>query len=184
MTTSWITREQIGMAPANVAHLTPRRSSTPPLVGATVHHTDTAWVRNRHDALNAWKQIQASAMNGSLPSGDRYGDTPYAAGIDDWGGILVGRDQGHYVGAHATSTGNHANVQTFGVAYIGGDAPTPAAIEALRAYLWLVAFTLHRPTPIVLMTHREWNQFGGISTACPGNRLQAVTEQIRRQITG
>ena len=181
MTVTWISRADAGLRAPDVAHLTERHAGTRPLVGATVHHTATPGIDTPAEAEAAWRAIQLAALDGRLESGDVYGDIPYAAGFDDWGRIYVGRAQGHYVGAHARSNLNVANETTFGVAYIGENEPTDAALEALQAYLYVVSITIHASAaaPLRIMSHREWEPFGGTATDCPGDHLQGAVTMLR-----
>lgn len=167
MTTRWLRRDAIGLAPPNTAHLAVRHDR---VLGVTVHWT----AGNSHDAPAQWRAIQADEMHRG------YGDIAYNAGVADDGSLLEGRANG-WVGAHALSGHELANRTTFGVAYIGNGNPTPAAITALKAYLFVVALELKLSAPILLLGHQDWLPFGGIPTACPGT-LEPIVRQIRAAI--
>lgn len=168
-----LTRAQCGLALPIPTRLQVRTAA--PVVGITFHVT----VTQTSDPVAKWRQIQAAAMGGSLPSGDIYGDLPYHDGITLDGRILQGR--GHrYVGAHATSTHNVANIATDGVAVIGdGRTLTDAAKQAIRAYVYL--WTLehgHRPQ---YFDHLDWRALGGIATACPDPPIVRFVEILRQE---
>lgn len=173
MATTIVTRQQCGLLAPNVARLSLRPVAQ--VVGVTVHVTVTPAT----DPLERWREIQHAAMNGSLPSGDHYGDIPYNAGITSDGRILAGRD-GKYVGAHALSTGNVANIHTFGYALIGtGGVITRQAQTALRTAVYLTTLQLGRRP--LLFDHFDWRALGGIATACPDPPTAAFVDQLRRE---
>lgn len=146
-----------------------------PVVGITVHVTVTPTT----DPVAKWREIQHEAMGGALPSGDLYGDIPYEDGITLDGRILGGRAH-KYVGAHATSHDNVANIATDGLAVIGDGTSLPVAAQhAIRVYIYL--WTLeHRRRPL-LFDHLDWRALGGISTACPDPPLVAFVAQLRAE---
>lgn len=109
-----------------------------------------------------------------------YGDISYNAGCTDGGLILAGRDP-RWVGAHARTLHNVANLSTYGIAYLGSGSPTPAAVQALRAYIYVVILSLGHGHPIILPGHQDWRPFGGIATACPG-QLEPIVKIIRHDI--
>lgn len=168
-----LTRSQCGLALPIPTRLAARTGS--PVVGITFHVTVTP----TDDPVAKWRQIQAEAMGGSLPSGDIYGDLPYHDGITLDGRILQGRAHRH-VGAHATSAHNVANVATDGLAVIGdGRTLTEGAKAAIRAYVYL--WTLehdHRPQ---YFDHLDWRALGGIATACPDPPIVQFVDQLRRE---
>jgi hypothetical protein len=180
----FLDRTRCGLEPPNLAHLSRR---TDPLVGVTVHWTDTA-LPNVHDvgrqvyaraALAAWQQIQREYMSGNNVNHEVYGDTPYNAAFDDTGRILAGRGN-FFVGAHALvnnpnpAIDNAANRFTLGLAYLGAGEPTRLALEAMDAYLYLAHYEVGHG--ILVLGHQEWAPFGGISTACPGSIEQPVRD--------
>lgn len=168
-----VTREQSGLLAPNLARMGTRPIGD--VIGATVHCTVTPAA----DPLATWRRIQREAMMGALPSGDLYGDIPYNDGITLDGRILQGRRH-VYVGAHAKSNGNVANVHTIGVAIIGTGANiTPAAETALRTWLYLLTLELGRRP--ILFDHLDWRALGGIVTACPDPPTIAFVEQLRRE---
>lgn len=167
MTTTWKTRAQLGLAPPIMSHLSPRHDR---VLGVTVHWTATTNLAP--DAV--WKTIQRNEQAAG------YGDIAYNAGFTDAGEILAGRDNG-WVGAHATSEANVANRTTYGIAYVGNGRPTVQAVQALRAYLYVVILTLKLPHPIQLLGHQEWEPFGGIATACPGS-IEPIVRAIRNEL--
>lgn len=182
----WFTRSQIGLAPPNPQRLSRRRPNTAPLRGATIHHTASRNPRTREESFALWREIQREAMSGNNPNGTQFGDLEYAAAFDPLGNILAGRDQGLYIGAHASSHGNIANEATFGYAYLGdGRQPLPpAAFNALAALVYVTALTLHLPGPMVLTDHAAWRAWGGISTTCCGDKLRNNVAILKRIYTG
>lgn len=172
MTIKWVSRNDLGLAMPNPSHLQVRpgggRSG---VIGVTVHWTVTP-NGNPH---STWKAIQHDEMTNK-----GYGDISYNAGVTDQGEILEGRSP-LYVGAHALAHGNIANLSTYGVAYVGNGEPTGAAIDALKAYIFVVILSLRLGHPIILPGHQDWLPFGGIPTACPGT-MERIVRDIRRQI--
>jgi hypothetical protein len=166
MTVRWVTRAQSGLAAPDHSRLSPR---TDPIVGVTKHHTAGETPRTPLDSLRIWREIQSSAMSGANVNHTRYGDIEYNAGFDNFGQVLVGRDNG-VVGAHATSTSNVANRLTLGIAFIGSGDPTADALHALAAYVFVVAYSITHHTPLDF-AHRDWARYGGIVTDCPGDVL-------------
>lgn len=168
-----VTRAELGLAPANPAHLTSR--GTDRLIGVTVHCTVTPTA----DPVGTWRQIQAEYLSGNNVNHTVYGDLPYNDGITLDGRILQGRDH-KWVGAHALSNTNVANRTTLGVAIIGTGANiTPAAETALRQYLYLAGLELgHAP---LVFDHYDWHALGGISTACPDPPTAFVVGKIRAE---
>lgn len=169
MKVEWLTRAQCGLPPA--PHMTPRPVH---LIGTTPHYTATA----DHDAhpLETWARIAHEATSGGLA--DHYVDTPYNAGVcklaDGVGGILAGRPN-NVIGAHARPIPMHghpeppswadvANLYTLGVALIG-TTPTPEALAALKAYLYVANVGEHAPQ---IFPHSFWDP-----TACPGDPVRA-----------
>lgn len=178
----WFTREQIGLAPPNPQRLTRRGPGTPPLRGVTIHHTASRNPRTRAESFELWRAIQRQAMSGNNPNGTRFGDLEYAGAFDPLGNILAGRDQGRYVGAHASSHNNRANETTFGYAYLGdGRQPIPAAaFNAMAVLVFVTALTLRLPGPMLLTDHAAWKAWGGISTACCGATLRNNVAILKR----
>lgn len=168
-----ITRREAGLALPIPSRL--QRRDGRDVLGITFHVTVTGW----DDPTRKWREIQGAAMGGALPSGDVYGDIPYHDGISLAGDILQGRAH-VYVGAHAKSTGNLANVATDGVAVIGdGKWLTEPAKNAIRAYVYL--WTLERGRRPLLFDHNDWRALGGIATACPGKAVEGFIAQLRRE---
>lgn len=166
-----LNRAQCGLAPPNLSRLSHRAPDQ--LIGVTVHCTVTPTA----DPVATWRQIQAEYLSGNNVNHQAYGDLPYNDGITLDGRILTGR--GHeWVGAHALSSNNLANRLTLGVALIGtGDSITPAAIRALRFYLFFATVELgHQP---MLFDHYDWRALGGISTACPDPPTAQVVQTLR-----
>lgn len=172
MTVQWKTREQCGLRAPNPGKLALRANGPKGgVLGVTVHWTGFA---SGPDPLATWRGIQRAEMEAE------YGDLSYNAGVTDGGLILAGRDA-KYVGAHAKAHANLANLSTYGVAYIGDRAPTPAGIQALRAYIYVTILSLRLGHTILLPGHQDWVPFGGIPTACPGT-LEPVVRAIRLDI--
>jgi hypothetical protein len=165
----WITRAQSGLVAPRP--MTPR---TDQLIGVTVHHTASAQPPVPLDSLALWRQLQADAMSGNNVNHTQYSDIEYNAAFDDFGQILVGR-QNDVVGAHATSSNNIANRVTLGFAYLGNSdihTPSSQAIAALHAYLYVVALELgHAP---FVLGHKDLVGIGGIPTACPGHAVEVL----------
>lgn len=171
--TTIVRRDQMKLAPPNLARLSIRRPDK--VIGVTVHCTITPSA----DPVGTWKQIQAEYLSGHNVNHEQYGDLPYNDGITMDGRILEGRAHA-YVGAHAASTNNVANRTTLGVAIIGtGDNITPQAIAALRTYVYLATLELgHRP---LLFDHYDWRALGGIATACPDPPTAFVVGLLRAE---
>lgn len=171
-----VTRQQMNLAPP----ITNRMSRRAPdkLIGVTVHCTVTP----SDDPIGTWRAIQREYQSGQNVNHQVYGDLPYNDGITLDGRILQGRAH-QYVGAHALSSTNVANRVTLGVAIIGtGASIAPAAITALRAYVYLATLELgHVP---VLFDHYDWKTLGGIATACPDPPTAAVVAAFRRELRG
>lgn len=166
-----LSREQCGLVPPDTSRLSFAHDDT--VVGVTVHCTVTP----TKDPVRKWREIQAQAMAGTLPSGDHYGDTPYNDGITLDGRILAGRSHS-FVGAHAKSTHNLANRVTIGVAVIGdGKILTDPAKAALR--VWLYLWTLEYGRRPQLFDHKDWLALGGIATACPDPPTIAFVNRLR-----
>lgn len=169
------TREEAGLFTPNPQRLSTR---TDLVIGVTLHRTGS----RTSDPLAKWKAIQQEAMLGTLPSGDKYGDTPYNAGIVIDGphaaAILPGRDP-RWVGAHATSTKNVANRITLGLCVIGDGSLTPAARAAIAGYVYVAALTYKRG--MFLFDHLDFKALGGIPTSCPGDEIADYIAELRGQ---
>lgn len=167
------TREQLHLALPNPARLSQRSDV---VVGITLHCTGAP----TNDTVSKWRQIQALAMTGALPSGDRYGDHPYNAGVNLGGDIYAGRDT-HWNGAHAASTHNVANRTTDGIALIGdGHTLTVAAEAAIRGCVYL--FEVRYKRKPLIFDHLDWHALGGIATACPGPAMVSFTARLRAEL--
>lgn len=167
------TREESGLFTPNTSRLSSR---TDLVIGITFHRTGS----RTNDPLGKWKAIQQEAMLGTLPSGDRYGDHPYNAGIPidgpHAGNIFAGRDP-RWNGAHASSTKNVANRVSLGVAVIGDGSLTPKARHAIEGLIFVAALTYKRG--LFLFDHRDWKALGGIATSCPGDELARYVAELR-----
>jgi hypothetical protein len=161
-----VTRAQAGLAPPNPARLS-HRTDKP--WGVTKHHSASSPPRTAMDSIALWRELQREAMSGNNPNHVQFGDIEYNVGFDDFGQILIGRDT-QWVGAHATSSNNVANRMTFGIAFLGMDPTTPAAMEALRAYAWCASASFGHAA--IMLGHQDWARWGGIPTACPGQVLE------------
>jgi hypothetical protein len=161
----WLTRAQSGLPPAPIAKLKPRGVHA---FGTTVHHTATA----DHDPnpIATWHRIYEEAIGGGLA--DRYVDTPYNTGAAKLspgvGAILAGRPES-VIGAHARpllkpgeppSWVDVANLYTYGIAIIGTN-PTPEALAAVKAYLFVANVGCHAPW---IFPHSFWDP-----TDCPSD---------------
>lgn len=164
--TTWVTRQQCGLAAPDTSRLSVRSDK---IVGVTKHHTGGSAPRSPHDSLRLWRDLQAQAMSGNNVNHTRYGDIEYNAGFDDFGQILVGRDN-RWNGAHATSNGNLANRLTLGLAYLGDNSPTPQALAAMHAYIYVASYGIGHAAWV--LGHQDWIKAGGIATACPGSVLE------------
>jgi len=142
----------------------------------TVHHS--AVVLRRTDvgsARSAIRHIQKEHMDGR-----GYGDIGYHYLIDPSGRIWAGREL-KFQGAHARGRHNEGNI---GICVLGsfvrgrdGQAPTVAQVHSLTALVELLRKQFVIP-PTQLHTHREF-----VATACPGDRLQAVVDRLRGNLT-
>lgn len=163
----WVDRATAGLPPAPRAQMTRRPVQ---LLGTTVHYTDTP---DGDDPKVRWHEIWREATQGGLA--DRYVDTPYNAGVcklaPGVGAVLAGRPN-DVIGAHTRPIANHptpptwpdvANLYTLGVALVGTH-PTPEALAALRAYLFVANAGEHAP---LIFPHSFWDP-----TACPGDELR------------
>lgn len=166
ITVHWLTRAQAELPPA--PPMAPRPVH---LFGTTVHHTATPDPETH--PLARWKQIHDEAISGALA--DRYTDIPYNAGVCKLaagvGGVLAGRPNG-VIGAHTRPIANHpvppswadvANLYTLGVALVG-TKPSPEALAALKAYLFVANLGDHAP---LIFPHSFWDP-----TDCPSDEMR------------
>jgi len=164
----WLTRAQAELPPAPLAKMTARPANVH-LFGTTVHYTDTP---DGVDPRAQWKQIHDEAIGGGLA--DRYVDIPYNAGAarlrPGVGAILDGRPNS-VIGAHARPFPKPGfpnwidvpNLYTLGIAIIGTH-PTPEALAALKAYLYVSNVGLHAPW---IFPHSSWDP-----TFCPTDEVR------------
>lgn len=138
----------------------------------TIHHSAILAQSSERSTVAAIQSIQREHMEGR-----DFGDIGYHWLIDPAGRIWAGRDP-RYQGAHSTG-GN--NVGNLGICLLGnfipgsaGQRPTPAQNQALRELLLELARE-YRIGSSHILTHRELRP-----TDCPGDLLQAVVDQIRR----
>ena len=149
-----------------------------PIWRLTVHHS-AALTRDGSAGAAA---VQIAAIQREHMQGRGWGDIGYHFIIDPTGRVWNGRPisvQGAHAGDHERNRGN------LGICLLGnftqgrdGQEPTGPQVASLRN---LIA-VLRRQYPIKpdgLLTHKELR-----STACPGERLQAVVERLRREIGG
>lgn len=171
----YLTRDELDLFQPNTHRLSTR---TDLVTGITFHRTGERVKPSQ--TRDVWKGIQQSAMNGTLPSGDRYGDHPYNVGVPvdgpDAGNVYIGRDT-RWNGAHAASTKNVANRVTLGVAVIGDGELTPKARDAIRGVVWVAALTYRRG--LFLYDHLDWKALGGIATSCPGDDVADFVLDLR-----
>lgn len=163
-------RASIGLTAPNTAHLTLRTTAqrTSQHMGLTWHHTGAGGNLYHPDPLARLRGIQAYHM-GTLG----YGDIAYEGGFDADGNVYALRDA-IYVGAHAGSAGNIANILTDGIVWLEDSRGiTSAGLQAWRWWLDLYRWVQHRPA--VSFAHRWWAEgHGGKPTACPGDDWDAV----------
>lgn len=143
----------------------------------TIHHS-AVLSRNTGKKSVAWqiRGIQGFHMGPE----NRWGDIGYHFLIDPLGRIWKGRDL-RYQGAHAGGVNNEHNV---GICLLGrfvsgrnGQYPTSVQVQSMeRLVRWLrqqYAIPMHG-----LLTHKELRP----GTICPGSRLQAVVDRMRRTV--
>lgn len=164
----WLSRAQCELPPAPLDKLAPRPANVH-LFGTTVHYTDTP---DGVDPLQQWRQIHDEAVGGGLA--DRYVDTPYNAGAarlrPGVGAVLDGRPNS-VIGAHARPFPvpgrpewvDVPNLYTLGIAMVGTN-PTPEALAAIKAYLYVSNLGLHAP---FIFPHSFWDP-----TACPSDAVR------------
>lgn len=149
-----------------------------PIWRITVHHS-AALTRDGSAGASA---TQIAAIQREHMQGRGWGDIGYHFVIDTTGRIWAGRPislQGAHAGDHERNRGN------LGICLLGnftqgrdGQEPTGAQVASLRNLIGVLRrqYTIK---PDGLLTHRELR-----STACPGERLQAVVERLRRELGG
>jgi len=168
MTVRWVTRDQAGLQPPNLARLS-RHDPHDRRWGVTKHHTAGATPHVPLDSFRIWRELQASAMSGNNVNHTRYGDIEYNVGFDDFGQILVGRDS-QWVGAHAASANNVANRMTFGAAYLG--RATRRCRPSTRSTPTCTSRPCRSEHAAITLGHKDWSRWGGIITDCPGLALE------------
>ena len=152
--------ERLGvLAPPRPQHLTPRTTTTPPLIGYT-RHWEGAIDTNPFGHLH---QIQATYF------AKGYGDIPYASANDNRGNIYCLRDQFAWIGAHAESADNEANTITLGHCFLedtGTGTITADGYAALNFTRGLFHLRFgHQPAE---WAHSYWARTVGKATTCPG----------------
>lgn len=149
-----------------------------PLRRITIHHSAVLCRDNSLPASAAAIQlIQKQHMQEN-----QWGDIGYHFLVDRAGRLWTGRPL-QWQGAHAGNTVlNRGNV---GICLLGnfvrnreGQEPTAAQVRTLRILVAALART-HRIGPDEIHTHRELKP-----TECPGENLQVVVDQIRRERAG
>ena len=113
------------------------------------------------------KQIQVYELNRG------YGDVSYAGFFDSDGNTYAGRDP-QWIGAHALSTNNVANIFTAGICWLEDKRGwTDGAVAGFKWWIDLFRLAHHGRTP-QLYAHSWWHAAGGIITACPGADFRNV----------
>jgi hypothetical protein len=136
--------------------------------GVTWHHVGDGGTLDRPNQVERLKAIWQYHVH-TLG----YGDIAYHGAFDADGNTYGLRDAA-YVGAHAKSAGNVANVLTDGVCFLEDRrGVTPAALAAWEWWVNLYRWVHHRPPQS--FAHRWWAAgHGGTSTVCPGDDWDRV----------
>lgn len=170
--TTWVTREEIGLAPADPHRLTLRTAEqTRDKLGLTFHHTGYGGTLWKPDQRARLRGIQAAHMApGGLGAPAGGGDIAYALGFDADAFVYELRSS-IWVGAHASGAkrgGMSANLYTDGVCYLeDGRGWTRGAAVALGSILDLYLLVTGRHAHA--FAHEWWNY-----TECPGTYLVNV----------
>ena len=138
----------------------------------TVHHDgmDEFDSFSRQDSARRVEAIRRAHVNLG------WADIGYHYIIDPAGRVYEGRPM-NLQGAHVRD----ANEQNLGVMVLGNymrRPPTDASVASLESFL-RTAMRQHRVSVQRVMTHREY-----VPTACPGDRLQTMMNQLRTSRTG
>ena len=149
-----------------------------PVWRLTIHHS-AMYLR---DSSTAAAAAQISAIQREHMQKNGWGDIGYHYVIDTAGRVWEGRSLG-WQGAHA---GDHErNRGNVGICLLGnfihsadGQEPSGPQVAALRGLVDSLR-RQHSIRPEAVLTHRELR-----STACPGERLQAVVERMRNEVAG
>lgn len=152
------------LRPPNLAHLEVNRLGD--RSGITWHWTGATGVLFRPNPLARLAEIQREHMDGR-----GYGDIAYNGAFDIDGNVFALRDP-HWVGAHARSDQNVANLTTLGFVFLEdsrGLTAAGAGAMQLISYLFELRYQ-HAPA---YWGHREWAAHGGTPTECPGDQLEA-----------
>jgi hypothetical protein len=173
-TVTFHARGTLGLGPPVPAHLSVRTPAqrTTQKMGFTWHHVGAGGNLDRPNQVERLRAIYNYHVH-TLG----YGDIAYHAAFDADGNTYGLRD-GQYVGAHASSAGNVANVLTDGVCFLEDDRGiTPAALAAFEWWHNLYLWILHRPAQA--FAHRWWAEgHGGTATACPGDDWDRVVRFV------
>lgn len=130
-------------------------------LGLTQHWTGAAGQLFHPNPITRLRGIYDEHVHGR-----GYGDIAYNGAFDADANTYALRDP-RYVGAHALSNRNIANVYTDGIVFLEDKRGWTAGAE--QAFQWWVNLFhyAHRRVP-QLFTHNWWHDVGGIVTACPG----------------
>jgi N-acetylmuramoyl-L-alanine amidase len=165
-----IPRARWGAMPANVSHMDKTRGGYRRI---TVHHSADREPPNLDGTVAKSaaevRSIQKAHMEGKETG---YADIGYHFVIDPYGRVFQGRELA-FQGAHAAGANN---VQNLGVCLIGNfdeEAPTKAALDALKKLLDEQRTIWKIPRSQVL-THQELK-----STECPGRNLAKWVQAYR-----
>lgn len=152
---------------ARLALRTPQQFR-PQKMGFTWHHTGADGTLYKPDPIARLQGIWRYHVETR-----GYGDIAYAGAFDADGNTYELRDS-KYVGAHATSTGNIANVLTDGICFLeDARGITAGALAAFGWWIDLYRFVIGRQPGT--FAHRWWAEgHGGTSTECPGDDWDRV----------
>ena len=142
----------------------------------TIHHS--AILSRNPDTRAVATQIRA--FQGTHIQENGWGDIGYHFLIDPAGRVWEGRDL-RYQGAHAGGVNNEHNI---GICLLGnfvpgrrGQSPSARQVAAMEDLVGWIGrrYSISRHG---VLTHRELKP----NTTCPGPRLQAIVNQMRRQL--
>ena len=133
----------------------------------------------RRDPNTRSTAILIRAFQGTHIHENRWGDIGYHFLIDPAGRVWEGRDL-RYQGAHAGGVNNEHNV---GICLLGrfvgdrsGQAPPAAQVRSMEGLVAHMS-AKHSISPRRIHTHKELKS----DTNCPGSRLQAIVDRMRRK---
>jgi hypothetical protein len=164
--TTFHARETLGLLAPNPARLADRQSLAT-VQGLTGHWTGVGGSLFHPDNVTRLRGIQRYHMD-TLG----YGDIAYEGAFDADANTYGLRDA-RYVGAHASSNGNRANLFTDGIVFLE-DARGWTLGAQLAWHWWIDLYHLAHGHLPALFSHRGWERWGGTVTACPGTAFDNV----------